>query len=122
MSELVNTALPEITKQISKGEFETIFGINIWSRYDDDTELFQMLQFCKYVNKIGLTDWLDEVFYDSKASICSIKLVDIDENSNCSYEIEAIRTMALLTIEQFELQGYVGHRNPYLSSAIKFQL
>lgn len=122
MSELVNIALPEITKQISKGEFETIFGINIWSRYDDDTELFQMLQFCKYVNKIGLTDWLDEVFYDSKASICSIKLVDIDENSNCSYEIEAIRTMALLTIEQFELQGYVGHRNPYLSSAIKFQL
>ncbi|ENX58192.1 MULTISPECIES: hypothetical protein [Acinetobacter] len=122
MSELVNTTLPEITKQIREGEFETIFGINIWSRYDDDTELYQMLQFCKYVNKIGLTEWVDETFYDSKASLCFIKLIEIDEDSNCSYEIDAIRTMAALTIEQFELEGIIGHRNPYLSSAIKFQL
>ena len=40
MSEMFNVhKTPEITNELSSGEFETIFNINIWSRYDDDREL-----------------------------------------------------------------------------------
>ena len=121
MSKLFNEIeTPEITKKISDGEFETIYQINIWSRYDEDRELAEMLWFCKYLNKAGLTAYVDEVFYDSKADICSIKLIKLDqEDVSTSYEIEAIRVIAQLTIEQFEINGFIGHKNPYLSNTLK---
>ena len=122
MNVLVNKNTPEITNQINDGEFETIYGINIWSRYNDDTELYEMLRFCKYLNKVGLKEWVDELFYDSKASLCFIRLVGIENDENCTYEIDAIRTIASLTIEQFELNGVIGHKNPYLSHSITFQI
>lgn len=111
---------PEITNEISSGEFETIFNINIWSRYDDDRELGEMLWFCKYLDKAGLTSYIEELFYDSKADICSIKLIKLEEEDIAeSYEIEAIRVFAQLTIDQFEINGVVGHKNPYLSNILK---
>lgn len=111
---------PEITNEISSGEFETIFNINIWSRYDDDRELGEMLWFCKYLDKAGLTSYIEELFYDSKADICSIKLIKLEEEDIAeSYEIEAIRVIAQLTIDQFEINGVVGHKNPYLSNLLK---
>lgn len=121
MSEMFNVhKTPEITNEISSGEFETIFNINIWSRYDDDRELGEMLWFCKYLNKAGLTSYIEELFYDSKADICSIKLIKLEEEDIAeSYEIEAIRVIAQLTIDQFEINGVVGHKNPYLSSILK---
>lgn len=121
MSEMFNVhKTPEITNEISSGEFETIFNINIWSRYDDDRELAEMLWFCKYLNKAGLTSYIEELFYDSKADICSIKLIKLEEEDIAeSYEIEAIRVIAQLTIDQFEINGVVGHKNPYLSSILK---
>jgi len=124
MAELFNeTETPEITKKLSSGEFETIFGINIWSRYDEDRELGEMLWFCKYLNKAGLTSYVDELFYDSKADLCSIKLMKLDqEDIETSYEVEAIRIIAQLTIEQFEMNGVIGHRNPYLSNTLKVVL
>lgn len=122
MNVLVNKNTPEITNQINDGEFESIYGINIWSRYNDDRELYEMLRFCKYLNKIGMTEWVDELFYDSKANLCYIRFVGTESDSECVYEIDAIRTIASLTIEQFELNGMIGHRNPYLSSAITFQI
>lgn len=124
MAELFNeTETPEITKKLSSGEFETIFGINIWSRYDEDRELGEMLWFCKYLNKAGLTSYVDELFYDSKADLCSIKLMKLDqEDIKTSYEVEAIRIIAQLTIEQFEMNGVIGHRNPYLSNTLKVVL
>lgn len=120
MSEMFNTKTPEITREISKGEYETIYGVNIWSRYDDDSELAQMLWFCKYLNRTGLTTYIDELFYDSKASLCLIKIIDDDGEAH--YEIDAIRVIAQLTIEQFELQGVIGHRNPYLSNVLKITI
>ncbi|WP_048764841.1 hypothetical protein [Acinetobacter sp. 243_ASPC] len=122
MNALVNRHTPEIKNEIREGEFETIFGINIWSRYNDDSELYEMLKFCKYLNKIGMTEWVDELFYDSKASLCYIRLIGTDSDADCSYEIDAVRIIASLTIEQFELNGIIGHKNPYLSSAITFQI
>ncbi|HFG2491827.1 hypothetical protein OW666_11500 [Acinetobacter baumannii] len=111
---------PEIKNEISSGEFETIFNINIWSRYDDDRELGEMLWFCKYIDKAGLTSYIEELFYDSKADICSIKLIKLEEEDIAeSYEIEAIRVIAQLTIDQFEINGVVGHKNPYLSNILK---
>lgn len=118
MNVLVSKNTPEITNQINDGEFETIYGINIWSRYNDDTELYEMLRFCKYINKAGLKEWVDEVFYDSKASLCFIRLVGVENDVDCAYEIDAIRTIASLTIEQFELNGIVGHKNPYLCNTM----
>jgi hypothetical protein len=121
MSEMFNVhKTPEITNEISSGEFETIFNINIWSRYDDDRELGEMLWFCKYLDKAGLTSYIEELFYDSKADICSIKLIKLEEEDIAeSYEIEAIRVFAQLTIDQFEINGVVGHKNPYLSNILK---
>lgn len=117
---MFNTKTLEITHEISKGEYGTIYDVNIWSRYDDDNELGQMLWFCKYLNRTGLTAYIDELFYDSKANLCFIKLVDPDSEAN--YELEAIRVIAQLTIEQFEFQGMIGHRNPYLSSVLKITI
>ena len=121
MSELFNEIkTPEITNKLSAGEFETIFNINIWSRYDEDRELGEMLWFCKYLNKAGLTSYIDELFYDSKADLCVIKLIELDqEEIQTSYEVEAIRVMAQLTIAQFDINGIIGHRNPYLSNTLK---
>ncbi|MDX8275302.1 hypothetical protein SLJ90_11090 [Acinetobacter pittii] len=121
MSEMFNVhKTPEITNELSSGEFETIFNINIWSRYDDDRELGEMLWFCKYVDKAGLTSYIEELFYDSKADICSIKLIKLEEEDIAeSYEVEAIRVIAQLTIDQFEINGFVGHKNPYLSNLLK---
>ncbi|WP_336148228.1 hypothetical protein [Acinetobacter ursingii] len=121
MSELFNEIkTPEITNKLSAGEFETIFNINIWSRYDEDRELGEMLWFCKYLNKAGLTSYVDELFYDSKADLCVIKLIELDqEEIQTSYEVEAIRVMAQLTIAQFDINGIIGHRNPYLSNTLK---
>lgn len=121
MSDLFNEIeTPEITKKISSGEFETIFNINIWSRYDEDGELGEMLWFCKYLDKAGLTSYIDELFYDSKADLCSIKLIKLEqEDIETSYEVEAIRVIAQLTISQFEIDGIIGHKNPYLSNTLK---
>lgn len=121
MSKLFNEIeTPEITKKLSAGEFETSFKINIWSRYDEDRELAEMLWFCKYLNKAGLTSYIDELFYDSKADLCSIRLIELDqEDISTSYEVEAIRVFAQLTIEQFEINGIIGHKNPYLSNTLK---
>ena len=118
MAEMFNEKkTPEIQNKISSGEFETIFNINIWSRYDEDRELIEMLWFCKYLNMAGLTSYVDELFYDSKADLCSIKLEE--EEISTSYEVEVIRVIAQLTIEQFEIHGVIGHKNPYLSSTLK---
>ena len=122
MNVLVNRLTPEIKNEIKEGEFETIFGINIWSRYNDDRELYEMLRFCKYLNKIGMTEWVDELFYDSKADLCYIRFIENESSSECFFEIDAVRIIASLTIEQFELNGVLGHRNPYLSSSITFQI
>ena len=121
MAEMFNEKkTPEIQNKISSGEFKTIFNINIWSRYDEDRELAEMLWFCKYLNKAGLTSYVDELFYDSKADLCSIKLIKLEEEEiSTSYEMEAIRVIAQLTIEQFEINGVIGHKNPYLSSTLK---
>lgn len=120
MLRLFNRNIPEITKEISQGEYETIFSINIWSRYDEDRELYEMMQFCKYINAIGLAEYVTELFYDSKTSICHIQLAALDKNLNFKFELEAIKTVAILTIQQFMLNGIIGEHNPYLSSKIKF--
>ncbi|WP_448097855.1 hypothetical protein [Luteibacter yeojuensis] len=49
----------------------TAFGIDISSRYGKAGELVEMLEFCEGVAKLGLERFIAEVFYDSKAGICS---------------------------------------------------
>ncbi|TCM61877.1 hypothetical protein EC844_12631 [Acinetobacter calcoaceticus] len=123
MSKLFNEIkTPEIVKEISTGEFETIYNINIWSRYDEDRELCEMLQFCKFINNIELASYIDELFYDSKASLCFIKSIELDKDAKAGTELEAIRTIALLTISQFQFQGVIGHQNPYLSRKIQVMI
>ncbi len=122
MSKLFNEIeTPEITKRLSPGEFETIFKVNIWSRYDEDNELAEMLWFCKYLARAGLTSYIDELFYDSKNSLCSINLIPLEEEDISDFynEIEAIRVLAQLTIQQFELKGVIGQKNPYLTNMLK---
>ncbi len=120
MSEMFNEIkTPEIVKKISTGEFETIYNINIWSRYDEDRELYEMLKFCKFINSIELISYIDELFYDTKTNLCFIKLIELDEDAKVSTELEAIRTIALLTISQFQFLGVIGCQNPYLSRKIQ---
>lgn len=87
----------------------TAFGIEIRSRYGKAGELVDMLQFCEGLARLGLDRFISEVFYDSKACLCSFTPadgVDISKETN-----DAMLEVAEKTITQFSwLDGeeYLG--------------
>lgn len=58
--------------QVSSGRFEA-FGVSVWSRYDHDSEIAEMLGFVEDLACEGLEGVLEEVFYDSKACLCTFE-------------------------------------------------
>ncbi|MTJ91570.1 MAG: hypothetical protein F8N36_01710 [Desulfovibrio sp.] len=60
----------EKSGQVFPCKFEA-FGVLVWSRYGQASEIAEMLAFVRDVAWEGLESVLEEVFYDSKASICT---------------------------------------------------
>lgn len=119
MSDPINLNTPEIS-EISMGEYRSIYGINLWSRYGYDEEVKEMLEFVRLIAKADLQDYIIKIYYDSKASLCFIETSLDDFFETKGFEIDqkdflaadAIRTIALLTITQFQLfNDPVGHQN-----------
>lgn len=58
--------------QVSSGRFEA-FGVSVSSRYGHDSEVAEMLGFVEDLAREGLAGVLEEVFYDSKACLCTFE-------------------------------------------------
>lgn len=85
----------------------TAFGITISSRYGKADEIIEMLGFCRVMAVDGVSHLVKEVFYDSKADICSITFVE--SVGKASEVVMLARAAAKRTIRQFEIFGYIDH-------------
>ena len=94
--------------QVSPGKFEA-FGVSVWSRYGQATEIAEMLGFVHDVAWEGLEGVLEEVFYDSKACICTFEFIpefDLKEP-----KAEIVFLCAKKHISQFMWGDYIHHSN-----------
>lgn len=97
----------EKAAQVNPGGLES-FGIAISSRYSKASELVQMLEFTEQAALNNVAHYVQSVFYDSKACICSFELeASVKEGDPVC---QAIEDAARSTVSQFELFGIVGHR------------
>ncbi|MCC7732758.1 hypothetical protein [Klebsiella pneumoniae] len=98
----------EKAAQISVGGM-TAFGITISTRYDRAGEMAEMLQFTKKAARAGLHHFVEEIFYDSKADLCTFKFVDgFDQNGE---DAQKFKRIAAETIGQYYIFGDIGHGN-----------
>lgn len=86
------------------------FGIVVHSRYGKSSEICEMINFSEAVARAGVLQYIEEVFYDSKACLCNIKVTDSLQND--SLESNLIRDCAEKTISQFDWDGIVFHGEP----------
>jgi len=87
------------------------FGIEIESRYEKAWEIAEMLNFTTNVAMHELHSYVESVYYDSKANICSFKLSsNLEQYSEAA---EKIKLCARNTISQFEMFGYIDHGLEY---------
>lgn len=63
----------EKAQQIEPSSLEA-FGIKLSSRYGKAHELIEMIEFAKVIANDRGSQYIKEVFYDSKASMCRIEL------------------------------------------------
>lgn len=97
----------EKAHQVDPGSLSA-FGINLISRYSKAGELIEMLSFANKAALAGVADAVEEVFYDSKACICSFKFSrDISFGDATERMLFAA---AIETIEQFDWFDTVHHR------------
>ncbi len=92
--------------QVSLGKFQA-FGVSIWSRYGNASELIEMLGFVRDVAWNGLEGILEEVFYDSKSCICTFEFApgfELDDP-----RAEAILLSAKKHISQFIWRDFIEH-------------
>jgi len=96
----------EKSEQVFPGTL-TAFGIKVQSRYGKAWELIEMISLAQDLAEADLHIHIREMFYDSKAFICSFELAaDLPQDAN-----ERILNLALNRISQFELDGIVHHGN-----------
>ncbi len=77
----------------------TAFGIALSTRYAKSNELREMLLFAECVAEEGLASFVQKVFYDSKAGICSFTFVPGFEKNIEAVEI--VFACANQSISQF---------------------
>jgi hypothetical protein len=87
----------EKESQIACGEIEA-FGIKISSRYSNADELIEMFNFCKGAARLGISNLVDRIFYDSQSNCCSFEFNDDADTA----EIDELKNVALINISQFE--------------------
>ncbi|WP_397574047.1 hypothetical protein [Silanimonas sp.] len=83
------------------------FGIPLSSRYGKAGELVDMLQFAEMATRDGVASLVTELFYDSKACVCEVKLVDW---ASAEGKASVIR-VGEQTISQFTVDGDIYHRS-----------
>jgi hypothetical protein len=96
----------EKSHQVQPGSL-TAFGIEIVSRYSKADELVEMINFAKLAALSNVGHYVTEVFYDSKACICTFKLADSVKDGDVV--AIALRQAAQASISQFDWFGYVDH-------------
>lgn len=85
----------------------TAFGIGLTSRYAKAKEMMEMLKFARLLAAEGVHTYVKEVFYDSKAGLCSFTFTsDIKDGTAIAQIIESA---AINSISQFEMFGYINH-------------
>ena len=90
------------------------FGINLLTRYGKVDELVEMLNFTKLAAIANVHTLVKELFYDSKACLCTIELED--ESQWLSDEGLQLRDCAARSIRQFQWDGTIGHGLDLLDS------
>lgn len=98
----------EKSEQVTPDTLEA-FGIKIQSRYGRARELREGLLFAEDLAEKGLHGFVLEVFFDSKADICSFSLGETDLFPQIS---QGILDCALEHISQFDWEGTVYHGKP----------
>jgi len=86
------------------------FGISVNSRYEKASEIIELINFAMMAVLLGVDNYIKEVFYDSKAYLCTIEL----EPCVQQYDIVSaeIFKAANKTISQFDWFGTVYHGDP----------
>jgi hypothetical protein len=84
----------------------TAFGISLCTRGNKAHEMAEMLYFAHSVALANLQDHIDNVFYDTKACICSVELVNVPQYSDLDAQL---LDLAKRHITQFEWNGTVYH-------------
>ena len=97
----------EKASQVEPGNL-VAFGINLISRYSKAGELIEMLSFAQKAALAGVAGTVEEVFYDSKACLCSFKFrQDISLGDPIERKLFAA---AIESIGQFDWFDTVHHR------------
>jgi len=93
-------------KQLSVSKIHA-FDIQILSRYSKAWEMIEMLNFANEAAHARMSHLVKEIFYDSKANICTFELSEsLKQGSNEERELLKIATS---TISQFMWFGEVHH-------------
>lgn len=96
----------EKAHQVTADAFDA-FGISLTTRHGKAQELAEMLTFARLAAARGLHHLVKEMFYDSKACLCTIEL--FNERQWLSEQGRALRECAAQSIRQFQWDGTVGH-------------
>lgn len=105
MEECLTDYFGEKSQQISPNSI-TAFGIDIISRYGNAEEIIQMINFAKKIAISGISNYVSEIFYDSKANQCSLKLAPSVKADDPIGKL--IYEAASTTISQFDWFGEVS--------------
>lgn len=65
--------------QVGDGKMKTVLNdvsVSVSSRYDDPSEIAELEEFVERCRFRGILHYITEVFYDSKANIAAISVVD----------------------------------------------
>ena len=100
----------EKAQQVQPDSFAA-FGIEIISRNGKADEIVQMINFARLAALSDVAHYVKEVFYDSKACICTFKLTEavVDGDAVAT----ELRRAAKESIAQFDWFGYVDHGNNF---------
>lgn len=96
------------TPQVESGPIKA-FGVEISSRYARASELRELLDFCEGLAQMNLAQFVIRAFYDSGADLCQIETVPGFDH-RYGEKMKAIRGVGLMTLSQFEWDGFIEHK------------
>lgn len=85
-------------------------GIEICSRRNVDSQIYEMVNFCELAQERGISMYVVSMLYCSNSDCCSIELTG--EVAQYSEVANSIRLAARETIGQFDWFGSVDHGSP----------
>jgi hypothetical protein len=102
----MNSYFNEKSIQVKHTGSMSSFGIELSSRYGKAWEIVEILNFTIEVAQKDLQTYVESIFYDSNANLCTFEFSkDLEQYSD---EAVSIQDCAKKTIAQFEMFGHVG--------------